>query len=249
MGALSWIRVATKAVGLKSPPEYPHLEALLEAEEGQPHNDFRVLARILPPALGVFISVALFAGLWHKPLVLGATLIVNVVLMGALWKVLDYFDRAITPSKARIRKLGDGIWHRLHEFGNLVGVQPALSPTVGQVLDEAAAIYIKHSAQQEADDKVFGESYAKARRALEEAMARMLELAVPATPQQQELLFAAGWALPLLQEMRDMDLALSQPLEASLPNDPLANLRAARMEILGIETAIDELERTQARGH
>jgi len=78
------------------------------------------------------------------------------------------------------------------------------------------------------------------------AMGRMLELATGPNVRNQELEFDAGWALPLLREMRSMDQALTRltqySVDGRLPIDPLANLRDARSELTGLVSAFDELE-------
>jgi hypothetical protein len=234
---------------MSPPPEYPNLEALMEAEEGQPHNDFRILARVVPP-ITILVGCSVFIPLAFT---VSALFIIGVfgfmALAAGIWYICDRIDKAIPRSKARIRKLCEVIWSRYRGFANIVGVDPALSPSVAKVLDEAAAIYLKRATTREAQQRHYGESHLKALEALEEAMARMLQLGEPATVREQDLALAAGWAQPLLQEMREVDVVLQQPLrsnDAITSTDPLANLRIARLEIQGIETAFDELEENQS---
>jgi hypothetical protein len=178
-------------------------------------------------------------------------LLVSGALGGAAWFIFDSLDKQIPRSKAQLRKLSEGIRERVGGFSNMIGLQPALSPAVGLILDEASAIYLKHANVTEAKLLLQGETRFRAVQALEEAMARMLELGQPKTAQEQDLELASGWALPLLQEMRDMDMALNQHMQAALAAqaintaDPLANLRDARKELLGDESALEELRQSQ----
>lgn len=255
MSALTWLRVARRVRGLSAQRELPNLEALLEAEAGQPSNDFRIAARVVPPVMcfvgAIFLTIALATHFY--PMLAGVVLF--GVAAGVLWKVFDHMDRKISPSKARLRKLADVVMKRYSGFGNIVGLDPALSPTVGEVLDQAAAIYMKHSAATPSkDSKLFADSQAKAVRALEDAMARMMELAEPQGVRAQELELSKGWARQLLQEMRGMDRALdahAQSLAASSVAgaiDPMAGLREARLELQRIDTAVDELEQNRIQG-
>ncbi len=166
------------------------------------------------------------------------------------WLVCDRLDKAIPRSKARIRKLSEQLVARLSRFANVMGLDPALSPAVGKVLDESAGIYLKHSPDFREDQaNPFSENHLKAVRALEEAMARMLELATPQTVRAQELELSRGWAVPLLQEMRALDRALDEHARAMLhdaSNAPLVGLREARLDLQGLGTALDELEQARS---
>jgi len=249
MGSLSWIRAARRAVGLSPQAEFPHLEALMEAEEGQPHYDYRVCANVVPPivaGLGIVVSVILAAVLHNQAFIFGVFGI-GAIATG-LWFLFDALDRRIPRSKAQLRKMSEVIWDRYKGFANMLGISQTLSPKVGAILDEAAGIYLKHSNAADTRKEVQGEPRARALQALEEAMGRLLELGQPQTPEAQDLELAAGWAQPLLQEMRDMDQALDRHLQSAIAAqaintaDPRANLREARMELLGNQTAIEELE-------
>jgi hypothetical protein len=249
MGSLSWIRAARRAVGMTPQAEFPHLEALMEAEEGQPHYDYRVCAKVIPPivaGIGVVASIALVAIFRNQAIIFGA-FGAGAIATG-LWFLFDWLDRRIPRSKAQLRKMSEGIWQRYKGFANMLGINPTLSPRVAAVLDEAASIYLKHFNAADTRKEVQGEPRARALQALEEAMARLLELGQPQTPEAQDLELAAGWAQPLLQEMRDMDYALDRHLQTAIAAqainsaDPRANLRDARIELLGNQTAIEELE-------
>lgn len=221
----------------------------MEAEEGQPHYDYRICAKVVPPIVaivGVLGSVALALILKHQVLLVGTLL--SGLLATGLWFLFDALDRRIPRSKAQLRKLSEAIWDRYKGFANMVGVAPALSPHVAVVLDEAAGIYLKHSNAPDARKELQSEPRDRAMQALEEAMGRLLELGQPKTPEAQNLELSAGWAYPLLQEMRDMDQALDVHLQTAIAAqainsaDPRSNLREARMDLLGNQTAIEELE-------
>ena len=247
MGSLNWVRAARKMVGLAPLPEYPNLEALLEAQNGQVSFDYYILARVVPTIVGILGGLT-FIGLAFT---VNAFFIFGIIGSGAiaagLWFLLDWLDKLIPRSRARLRKLGEEIWKRYEGFGNSLGISPALSPGVATILDEAAAIYLKHS-NPRAPQKVANDPRSKALQALEESMAQMLELARPTTVLAQDHELSTGWAQPMLQEMREMDRALDQHMQAALAAqaidsaDPLANLRDARQELQGNRTAMDELE-------
>lgn len=225
-------------------PEYPHLEALLEAENGQPTNDYAVLAKILVPlilSMGVGLSILL--GLMHSwsavlPIPIAAAIGVP------LWFLLMRLDQRVSKSKAKLRKLCEEIWHRYCDFSNLVGIDPALSDRVGSILDEAAGIYLKHSRTE----TVLDESHKRALEALENAMAQMLELGRLKSVPEQELEFSAGWAVPLIQAMRELDQDLDRYRMNALAaaavdsRDPLRQLREARIELQSRHQAIEEIE-------
>ncbi|WP_144240941.1 hypothetical protein [Fimbriimonas ginsengisoli] len=244
MGSLTWYRAARRAVGLSSQPEYPNLEALLEAEASQPHSGYFYAARIVPPVgivvgNGVFVPLAMnFSPLFY----IGAVGL--SVVGGGLGILFNFLDRSLSPAKKHIRRQAHMIWGR-YGIGSLIGTSPVISPVVGQVLDEAASIYMRH-AQRKSSTEV----HRRAFQALEVAMARLMELAAIENAQNQELEFDSGWALPLLQEMRQMDTALARLTQfapsGSAPVDPLANLRDARAEVAGIVSAIDELDQQQS---
>lgn len=245
---MSWYRAARRVVGLSSQPEYPNLEALLEAEAGQTDNGYFLAARIVPPiastlGLAVFLPLAIiFSPLFYIGIA------GFFALAAGFWFLFDFLDRSISAPKKRIRKLASLIWARYGGISNLVGVEPAISATVGHVLDDAAAIYLRHS-DPTSSRKSSSDAYRRAHQALEVAMAKMLELATAPNLRSQELEFESGWALPLLQEMRQVDIALTQLAQYAandFPVDPLANLREARAELTGVVSAIDELEQRQS---
>lgn len=236
-------------VGMSAQPEYPNLEALLESEAGQPDKGYYLAARIVPP-IGIAIGLLVFLPLAiaFSPFFHIGTISFALLGVGA-WFLFDSLDRAISPAKKQIRKMATLIWSRVGGISNLVGVEPALSETVGEVLDEAAAIYLKYSGA--GSQKTRNEAYHRAHQALEIAMAKILDLAAAPNVRSQELEFETGWALPLLREMRQMDDALTRlakyAAHETLPVDPLANLKDARTELTGVVAAIDELEQRHTR--
>lgn len=246
VGALTFFRAARRAVGLAPQPEYPNLEALLEAEADQPSNEYRLAARIAPPIIGglgatVFTVLSFVASPFFA---FGAVGMIG--LATGLWFMFDRQDKKIGPEKARLRKRAHDLWERYGGFASVVGVKPAFSENVCEVLDEAASIYLKHSAQAPDPDSVYAGTHAKAAKALEDAMGRMLELGLPQTVAAQELELDAGWARALLQEMRDLDRALDNHRQIAANgashNDPRARLLEARIELQQIDSAIDELD-------
>lgn len=245
MSALTWFRFARKVVGLSANHGYPNLEKLLEAEEGQPHYDYRVIKLIVP---GIVVATGLgliVSGLLDTSPILCSVGLCLFALAGATWLGFNQLDKAITPTKARLRKNAEQIWTRYRRLSNVVGVDPALSPTVGAMLEEAAAIYFKHAPPKKRQKVV--DPQAKAIQAIEEGMAKMLELGKADTIQAQELELSCGWAEPLLSEMREVDRAIEQYRQVSAAqavqsSDPLVHLREARQELQSIESAIIELE-------
>jgi len=218
----------------------------MEAEEGQMGDDYKVLAKIVPAVLGAltasFIVLSLKSGNLEV-LALGG---VGLVIAASSRLLLLYLDRSIRASKKRIRKQCEQIWARYRKLGNIVGIEPALAPEVGKALDEAAGIYMKHEPNL-AKGKDLSSPQARGALALEEALAKILELAEPENVRAQELSLSAGWAQPLLNEMSVMDGSLERyaqigAMNRITPNDPLANLREARLELQGIEAAASELE-------
>ncbi len=245
MSVFFWLRIARKVTGLAAQPEYSCLESLLKEESDNPSDGYRIASYVVPPligvlGLGVFIPLALIK---NPDFILGA--VVTAAIAAATWVVFDRLDKAIAPSLSQIRKSSKSLLYRMVSFTNIVGVEPALDPEVGEILDEAAGIYMKHSA-------AIKEGYSSASKiatALEDAMARMMDLSTPVGARAQEMELARGWAPPLLQEMRDADKALDQHVQAGLPtqttNDPLAALREARMELQMTDAASQELEQNQ----
>jgi hypothetical protein len=228
-------------------PEYANLETLLASEANEASNDFALLAKVLPATIAIIgtltaiVAVVVQHSLWALLSTLGSGAIAV-----AVWFIFDHMDKKIPPSRKLIRKQAKKVLERVCGFSNIVGVDPALSPSVSVILDEAASIYLKH--RTDASSGPFADNRNRAESALEAAMARLMDLAALPSVREQELELQRGWAWPLLLEMRDMDRTLDETLKNTLANplsradDPLAQLRQARLELQSIDTAIDELE-------
>ena len=244
MSTLHWLRIARRYKIYKQ-PEYPNIETLIEADHDKPAGETQLLAKIIPAGIVVFgLGMAILATIvnhnaWYLLTTLGSG-----VFGVAAWIILDQLAKKTPASRVLVRKRLKTLEQRICGLSNLVGIEPAMSPEVAAIIDEAAGIYIKH---REEEPGAFADNRARATTALEEAMAKILELVEQPTLRNQEFELQKGWAQPLLQEMRDLDKALDENLRSSLANpsrvdDPLAQLRQARLELQSIDTAIDELE-------
>jgi len=241
VSTLYWLKVARKA-RLYKQPEYPNFEALLEAEAEQPSDDFANAAKYVPPSLtfaGVIFAVVVTA-MRHNAGML--TVAVPFAFVAAvLWFLFTYLDRRIPKSRQLVRKRAKEIAQRVCGFSNIVGVEPAMIPAVGVMLEEAARIYMKHRSDTPTP------SSEKALLALEEGMGKIMELAVPPTLQQRQEL-EKKWAYPLLDEMKEVDRVLDEhanrALDASTSKgyDTFSRLQQARMELQGYDSAVEELE-------
>lgn len=243
MSAHGLTRMMRRVAGLPPAAEYPQLERLLEREAGQVHNDYRLLARVVPT---IVFAVSLFtASIWGM---LG-----GLVLAGLAWKLLDWLDRRIKPSQVVLRQRSERIWNRYDSLSRRFAREPVLDPRVGDILEDAAQIYLKHStASKEWDHRVLTESHAKAVLALEVGMGRLLQLGEAETLRAQEVELQAGWAMPILQEMRELDGALDHHLKsrvaerAALTDDTAGRLREARLDLERMDAAIEELDQHQS---
>lgn len=244
MGTLYWLRMARRAKLYKQ-PEFPNIEALIEAEHGQPADEYLMLAKIIPACIigfGAIVGI-IAAGVQRSPWPLTSIFFSGVVATG-LYFIFDHFDKRIPRSLVKIRKQSKDLNTRMCALTNLVGVEPALSTSVGSVLDEAAQIYLKHRVDPKTDRSMLASI--KPQAALEDAMAKMFDL-VSGNARSQELEMQKGWAQALLQEMRDMDRDLDAHARSLVgggisADDPLLQLRQARLELKNIDSAINELE-------
>ncbi len=236
------LRVARKVGGLYQQPEFANLETMLLAQQRQPHDDYRTLARVLPAGIAFFVAVFLPMAIKNAPW--GLLWPIGFALVSALvWRLFDYLVRSIPNARRRIRMISEAVMNRMGKLTNVVGVEPAISPRVGEVLDEAAAIYLRYPPSTRRSP--VPEPEMKARTAIEEAMARMMGLVEPETVSAQELELEKGWAAPLLKEMKDLSAALDEHAsvrEVDVVDDPLANLRAAKLELEARSSAVQELE-------
>jgi hypothetical protein len=253
MGKLTVLRVARWARGASNSPEHPHIEALVEQEADKVSDGFHY-ARWIVPLVGLFFAVACFLplALTVHPLFwigsLGTTALGGI--LGAIFHVLA---SRISPPQLLLRKRCIALSNRMIGFSHLIGMSPSLSPKVAGLLDEAAEVYLATRQEPERSrwsrgSGVWAEATSNAERAMDEAMAQMLRLAEPETPQAQEMELSRGWAQPLLQEMKATAAALAQTSRAGAGasgslNSPLADLADARIHLERLGSAAAELER------
>jgi hypothetical protein len=179
--------------------------------------------------------------------------LVGLPLLGVILGVVFHFiAKSIPPSRAALRKRSRKMLDRMVRLKSLLGLEPALSPTVGEVLDEAARLYLKVSAPRPGDENrggLWDEARAKAVAAMEDAMSRMLQLVEHENPQAQEIELSRGWAQALLEEMKSLERALEEHDRSGARSalaepglDALAGLRDARVELERLDSAAAELE-------
>ncbi|HRK22020.1 MAG TPA: hypothetical protein PLX06_09430 [Fimbriimonadaceae bacterium] len=251
MSSLSWLRFARRLPGLSKQPEYPDLEALVEAEADKTSDEYHIARWVVPLILGtvgaaVFIPLSIFVspyfligtgGLWVTAATLGT--------------IFHWIAKGITPGQVALRKRTRNLRNRMIQVKNLLGFEPALSPKVGEVLDQAARYYLQ-VCHEETPVGMWPEARLRARAAMEEAMTRMLELTEPPNGPAQEAVLARGWAMPLLAEMKALAKAMAEHEEgqrrspiASSDADALAGLREARVELERLDQATQELDLRQ----
>lgn len=253
MGALSWLRFVRRVPGFGSQPELPNLESLIEEEALKTKDEYHLARWIVPLAtlvvgLSVFIPLTVTVSLFFLFGAIGMP-----VIGGILGAIFHFVARRVPPSKIRLRKRCHSLLSRLNGLKNILGFTPALSPQVAPVLEEAAGLFLRarlpdSNASSDVDDLWTG-AVARARVALDDAMAQMLTLAEPETAAAQEAELARGWALPLLEEMRETVQMIEDQRSKALVTGvgqaqlaPLAGLREARQELARLETAVSELE-------
>src|SRR5256885_7612627 len=130
MSALPWVRAARRLVGLGRQNELPYLEALMEAEEGQPHNDYRLAARIAPLVCAVVCVFTCWLVFRNQNLYFGIGSIITLALAAVLWFFLDRADKSIPQSRQHLRRQANMLWQRYRGLKNLIGLEPALSGAV-----------------------------------------------------------------------------------------------------------------------
>ncbi len=242
MPALSWVRFARRVTGLVRQRELPNLESLIDAEsERQPFHNLFILSCAIPAGIATFgfgsVFVAWLAGNGGLPLLLGSAL--TVALSAAAWFIFYRLYKSIPPSRMRLRKLIMKLTPRYGSFGNIIGGVQVLSDDFGALLDEASGIYLRHCSNDSAQQD---DAPDKAVRAIEEAMARLMEVAVSKDRHAQDQ--ALVWAEPILAELRLLDASLKAhaiTAKMSEADDPLAGLRDARVELEATTTAMNEL--------
>lgn len=248
MSSLSWLRFARRLPGLNKQPAFPDLEALVEAEAEKTGDEYHI-ARWVVPLVLTTVGVAVFVPLsiFISPYFLFGTGGFALVA-GILGYAFHLVAKGITPSQIALRKRTRTLRNRLIQLKHLIGLEPALSPAVGEVLNEAARYYLM-VCDDETPEGMWPEARQRAQAAMQEAMTRMLELAEPATAPAQDAALARGWARPLLSEMKALATAIEEheanqrrsPLAAS-DRDALAGLREARVELERLDQATQELD-------
>jgi hypothetical protein len=243
MGALSWVRLTRRLPGVVRQRELVNLEALIDAEAGrQPYRNLFILSCAIPAVVATFgglsILGAWIAGNRGLPLLVGT--MVTALLSAGSWFVFYRLYRDIPPSRRHLRDQIAKFSQRYASFGNIfLGEQLLLEP-FASMLDEAAGIYLRHRIQDGARE---GEAPTKALSAIEQAMSKLMEVAL--LPESAAQTQAIHWAQPMLEEMRLLDDSLTErAIRAAQPQlaDPLANLRSARAELHASTTAIQELD-------
>lgn len=246
MSALSWLRATGKLIGIEQ-VSYPHLEALLEREASKPADDFFIAARVVPPVMAAVGLLFLAIG-WgaHKP-ILDLFTGFFFVLGAVLGVVFNQIDRRITPQRKQLRKAIKKLWMRYRGFKNLIGFEKALAPSVGTVLDEAAAVYLRHARSDGERGSARPGLATRSEDAIESGMLQLMDLATPEDPALQEAELARGWPLQVLKEMQALDGAMQREdgmlTTHADARDALSRLREVRMEIEDLESAKIELDR------
>lgn len=250
MQSLGFLRFMRKVPLFGTRPEFPHLETLIENQAGRPHNIYQILKYVIPASVLVFGGASAGFAIWQNanPLGVGLGIFGTLVIAAGAGFLFHHLDKTIPDDSRRLRQLANKLVGRHLGWGNLVGSEPAVHPRVGEVLDEAAGIYLRHvGAGDKPPSPTRSVARVKAYRALEAGMARLLELAEPERAAQQEQILTAGWAEPLLAEMQALDKQLVEQTKRSaaerlIQDDPaLEALREARHSLQSLETAEDEL--------
>jgi|GEM_PF-1323061 len=243
MGALSWVRLSRRLPGVVRQRELVNLEALIDVEEGrQPTRNLFILSCAIPAGIGTFggftVFVAWLTGNKGLNLLLGTAL--TVLLAAGAWFIFYRLYRAVPPSQRRLRDLLSKFTKRYSSFGNIILGEGALSNQFAPLLDEAAEIYLKYRTVAE---NPLTNAPDKAMRAIEDAMSKLLEVALMKDQVAQDQ--ALTWTQPILAEMRLLDRSLAEHALTTSANeihDPLARLREARAELDTSTAAIQELD-------
>ncbi|MBV6457811.1 MAG: hypothetical protein HONBIEJF_00931 [Fimbriimonadaceae bacterium] len=260
MSRLTLLRIARWAKGKKADTEHPNLETLID-EESVKVSDGYHYARWITPLVGLTLAAGCFLPLAltvHPLFWIG---VAGMALIGgALGAVFHAFATRISPSQLALRKRCVGLANKLTSARHLLGVTPVISPKVAAVLDDAAKIYLQVRPNGERDLRIratdaWTDASQKALRAMDEAMAQLLTLTEPASPQAQEAALAQGWAEPLLAEMRATAAAIcnqriaSQISGASLhpAASSLSELTDARAHLERLDSALQELNEETVR--
>jgi hypothetical protein len=251
VSSLTWLKLARKVPGLNRQPEFPHLESLIE-QEGQHASEELLVARWLVPLILTVVGLSVFIPLMilvHPMFLLGTLGLPSLGIV--LGFVFHSMVKSLPPARIELRKQCRKLGERLLGFKNLIGIEPALSPRVGEVLDEAAMLYlrIRSRADSVARSNLGIDSLSKAADAMEDAMAKLLQLAEPDGIAAQDAALSGSWGEQIVSEMRRLDKALESSernAQASrmIESDALARLRETREEIENTESAVLELRRS-----
>ncbi len=243
MGAMYWVRLSRRLTGAVRQRELANLEALIDAEENrEPARNLFILSCAIPAGIATFGGLSVFAawvtGNRGLPLLIGS--VATAVLAAAAWFIFYRLYRAIPPAQRHLRDLILKFGQGYTSFGNVVSGDMALSEPFATLLDEAAGIYMRHCSAK-ADSQ--SEPSSKAMKAIEEAMTKLMEVAV----QKEHAVHnrALTWAQPMLEELRLLDQSLLEHAIAADREafaDPLANLRGARAELETGKMAAEELD-------
>lgn len=254
MGKLTLLRFARWAKRSNDIAEYPNLETLIDEEAVKVTDGFHY-ARWIVPLVGLFFSVACFLPL---------AITVNPLFWIGVWGMLGLgallggifhgVAKRISSTQLLLRKRCISVAQKLTSARNLLGMSHAVSPKVAETLEVAAKSYLEARPNADRDRSVndqddWATAAARAHRALDEAMVKLLSLAEPESPAAQEALLAEGWTEPLINEMRATSTALAKQKiaaqiagrggqEASL----LSDLADARGHLERMERAVQELE-------
>ena len=243
MGVLSWVRLSRRLPGVVRQRELVNLEALIDIEEGrQPTRNLFILSCAIPAGIGTFGGFSVFLA-WisgNKGLLLLLGIAATAILAAAAWYLFFRLYRAVPLSQRRLRDLLSKFSKQYASFGNIILGEKTLSDPFALVLDEAAGIYLRYRA---AADNPSTSAPDKAMRAIDDAMSKLLEVALlkDQVAQDQSL----TWTEPILEEMRLLDRSLAEYALTSRPiglDDPLARLREARADLDTSTAAIQELD-------
>ena len=243
MGAMYWVRLSRRLPGVVRQRELANLEALIDAEENrEPARNLFILSCAIPAGIATFGGLSVFAawvmGNKGLPLILGSA--ATVVLSAAAWFIFYRLYRAIPPAQRHLRDLILKFGQRYTSFGNVVSGDMCLAEPFATLLDEAAGIYLRHCSVK---DSNASEPSTKAMRAIEEAMIKLMEVAVQTEHAAHNR--ALAWGQPMLEELRLLDQSLlehASAVDREAFADPLANLRGARAELETGAKAAEELD-------
>lgn len=252
MGRLTLLRAARWVTGRANKPDHPHLETLIEEESVKVMDGFHY-ARWIVPLVGAGLSLAMWLPLAltvHSLFWIGFAGFMGIG--GLLGYVFHRLAMRISPTQILLRKRSLALGNRMVSVKSLVGMMPALSPKVAAFLEEAAAAYLAVRPKRDSlarSNGVWAESTHRLHRAMDDAMAQMLSLAEPETPEAQEVELTRGWAQPLLAEMKAAAQALMEEAgreriaaQVDSTESPLAGLSHARADLERLRSAESELD-------